>query len=467
MIPTDTMIPPAEASGPAPGPRALDPDRRWFVLILVVLVEAAVAVDLIGTKFIYFDVADLGFYVDQADQSHWSREFWARFPLFPLAVDLLGTGKPLHLFQVGVSAAGAGWLAVELMLTVRNRYLGLAVGLWWLLIWRTGAIQFYQHLVLTEPLSHGLLMAIMAALLKQLRRPSERTRWLLLAMIVMWALARPSNFTVLGLAGLLLLLAGWLWGQGARPPGWRHVGLVMLAAGLVVPVMFTGLPPGTLYNIVPQWILPDEEALAWWEGQGMPVPDALGPGVWGLAYMDPDTVKGPLGEWNDWLVEHGHSTYVRWLWTHPGWAFDRYAAAYDTALTFVEQQERPELDEFIAAQGGRLAPARGLGNTIYPSSPTLLIAWICNVALLFMILRRLTSQQPRRRGPPAPVVLGFGMILTVPVLLFPVALGDAVELERHSLGLAIQLRAGLVLLTAWVIDELLAVVRVRSAGASA
>ncbi len=42
----------------------------------------------------------------------------------------------------------------------------------------------------------------------------------------------------------------------------------------------------------------------------------------------------------------------------------------------------------------------------------------------------------------------------VPVLMVPVVFGDAVELERHALGLALQLRIGMVLMSAWILDEL-------------
>ncbi len=370
-----------------PVPRPWSPDRRWYALALVVLAEVFVAVDLIGTAFVYIDRADMAHYVDQAGLSHWSREFWGRFPVFPLMIDVFGRGRALHALNVVVSTAGACWLAMELMLTVRHRALGFAVGLWWMAIWRTGAIQLYHHAVLTEAISNGLLMAMVAALLQQLRRPSEATRWLLMVMIAVWALARPSNFTALFLGGLVMLAVGWRWGLPARPPGWHRVGPVMVVSGLTVPLLFMGLAPSTMYNVIPLWVVPEPEVLAWWQDQGMPVPEELDESAWMEDFDQQEVVPEPLQEWDQWVRENGTTTYARWMATHPGWVLDRYLAAYGPALTFVGKEPAFQAEQYVRGQGGRLAPARHLGDAVYPSAPLALVMWVLTVGALGGYLR--------------------------------------------------------------------------------
>lgn len=100
--------------------------------------------------------------------------------------------------------------------------------------------------------------------------------------------------------------------------------------------------------------------------------------------------------------------------------------------------------------GARPAPLREVGDPVYPAAGALLVLWVgAATALVLVAVRdgdRLT----------APAWLGVALVLPVPVLLVPVVFGDSQELGRHALALAVQLRLGLLLVTAWGVDRLLA-----------
>jgi len=446
------MADPLPASPPATATsRRLDRTDRWFLLAAVLVVEVLVFLDLNDTFFWCNEKGDSAFWYEQSQQPVLSRAFWTTVPVYPVVLRVLGVETPLHVFQVLVSAVAWFWLAYEVMRLVRNRWWGYALFVFVLLFSRSGAIQVVNHIVVTESISISIAVLLVVQTIRLLRRP-DRATWIAFGVFgVLFLGSRPSNFTVVLLAAVILAVLAW------RRPGDRRVLLGIAGAGVgVFAVMAavnidTGSESNNLYNIIPEWIVPDDTARAYFEDAGMPVP----PELVALAGEELDTdqdevVAGPLRPWKDWVDEEGSVTYVTFLATHPGWVLSKYTEAQGPLYTSTLEAENELLDAAEPITGRPMSPARTFGNPAYPASAALLLVWLVVVVAGFVWVLRLGWSVPNW------VWFGVALLATAPVLAVPVIFGDSQQLERHGILLAVQVRIGLLLLTAWMVDEALA-----------
>jgi hypothetical protein len=251
--------------------------------------------------------------------------------------------------------------------------------------------------------------------------------------------------------GRILAVLAW------RRPADRRVLLTIAGAGIVafVPIAALNADSGSesnnLYNVIPEWILGDDAALEYFEDAGMPTPpELLARAGEELDTDDAEVVSGPLRPWKDWVDEEGMSTYVWYLASHPGWVWSKYAEVQGSLYTSTFEPESELLEAAEPIVGRPMSPVRTFGNPFYPSSPALLVLWILVAVVGFVA--------SHRAGWSAPTWVWFGVALlaTAPVLAAPVILGDSQQIDRHGIMLAIQVRIGLLLMTAWLVDEALA-----------
>lgn len=435
----------------SPSTRRFDRTDWWFLFAVATFVEVLVFLDLNDTFFWFNDSGDSAFWAEQAAQPVLSRAFWATVALYPVLIRLVGVETPMHVLQVLLSAGATFWLAYEILRLVRNRWWGYALFIFVVLSSRNGAVQLANHVVGTEGVAFSVAAMVVAQALHVSRRPT-RGSWAVLGVLVfLFTFARPSYFSVVLLGVAVLAVLAW------RRPAQRRLFGRLAAAGagflllLVIANSGAEIESSNLYNIIPQWVLTDDELLEAFRDAGMPT----GPEVMALAgeEQDVDDVKfasGPLADWKAWVDENGGTTYVRFLLTNPLWVTREYLAAQGDLYTSTLSETNTLLDQGTAFSGEQMSPARSFGNPFYPDSAVLLLLWVGGVAF--------GLGWAARTGIPLPpwIWLGVAMAASAPVLAVIVVFGDSVAVGRHGVGLALQLRWGLLIVTAWLVDEVLA-----------
>jgi hypothetical protein len=153
--------------------------------------------------------------------------------------------------------------------------------------------------------------------------------------------------------------------------------------------------------------------------------------AWGEQGMAADNlafVEAPeLGPFRDWLHAKGRQTYFKFLLTHPSVFAGEPLAEVDILLLGIQS--------YYYARGGFVATPYGLARPlIYPHRwPVLFLALVALVACLWCL----------RIGTNELAMLGGLLILLVYPHAVVVWHGDAMEVARHSVSNAVQLRLGI------------------------
>jgi MYXO-CTERM domain-containing protein len=144
-----------------------------------------------------------------------------------------------------------------------------------------------------------------------------------------------------------------------------------------------------------------------------------------------------------WVNGRGRSTYTAFLLTHPAWVVSRPFDDRDRLLA-------PVLRDYgWLFHDEPRGPFTVAGSIAFPGSPVLVEVWLALAAIAAAELWR------RRRDAPLLIATGVVALLIVPHFLV-VFHGDALEVDRHSLSAAVELRIVLWIITAMALDELLA-----------
>jgi MYXO-CTERM domain-containing protein len=138
----------------------------------------------------------------------------------------------------------------------------------------------------------------------------------------------------------------------------------------------------------------------------------------------------------------GRTTYTSYLLTHPG---SDLSGPFDDRRRFL----RPAVGPYATAYHVDPGPAAGVvGAVAMPESRAGVEIWIGLAALAAVVLVR------RRRDRALLVTAGLSAVICV--VHFLVAWhGDALELDRHIIAAAVELRIVLWIVTALALDELL------------
>jgi hypothetical protein len=157
--------------------------------------------------------------------------------------------------------------------------------------------------------------------------------------------------------------------------------------------------------------------------------------------LDEGEEFAPLREW---VRDEGQSTYATFLVTHPWWTLREPVADIERFLS-------PDLDGYTFIWKLDPPPPHDvLGEIGWPRPEWLVGAWAVGGAAAFVALAA-------RRRVPAPVSVAIGLTGALAAAGFYAAWhGDALEVDRHSLTAAVQLRIALWLVTALVVDAVMA-----------
>jgi hypothetical protein len=315
------------------------------------------------------------------------------------------------------------------------------------------AVLRWDTVMLSESVSISLTALLLAAWLELVRAPRRSLVAAVLGITLFWVFARDSN----GVIALLTvpLLALWVW---RPPPALGRAWAGGLAAG-VLAVFLVGFWATTtegaklrrherpILHVVGFRVLADPAKTRWWVDHGMPEPtprvrrerrSLAGIAEGGLP-SDPATDR-----FIEWSLDHGRSTLVEYLATHPKYALKSTVDARQSLLSGVT--------------GGYLSPdarivvPEPLTSLVYPRQSQDVYFWLVVVGLGAL-----------------GVALAFGgrRVWTVPVFALAVQVphamvvfhGDTLEVPRHAILVAVTTRLALLILALMAIDR---VVQTRS-----
>jgi SAM-dependent methyltransferase len=379
------------------------------------------------------DAAD---YLFIASQSLLSSQFWlADKPfLIPLFFKMLGS-NPQLIFTVQLSLSILCWgaLAASCALILRPyalKFLAFAVVLGFSL---NQQIILWDSVILSESLNFSLWALFYACALLLCHTWSRARAAVLIALAVLLVWARDANAYVLLEAGVILLLLAILR---------RHAGRFLLVGGAFVAVfaMSAALSSAgahaytALLNVIGLRVLPNAEYLAYFEGQGMPVSEALleytgKAGHWDDLALMHDT---RLEEFRTWLRERGTGVFARFLWHFKADTLQKPLADPVAVLA-------PDLYYFSATRFRPILEGSRAAEILYPMRFGIAAFGAASLLAAFMAALALRD---RRTLWLAPILM---ILLAYPQIVF-VWNTDPNDIFRHALPLNVQWRLGLWLL---------------------
>jgi hypothetical protein len=380
-----------------------------------------------------------------------------RPPVYVLTLSALGENRQLVTWlQLLVGLVAWVWLAFATTRNLRTRA-GRIVGFATILVLGSclDVVQ-WDRLIGTESLSISLGVSLMAAVLWWWDRWSPAGVAVVSGLVALWALVRDANALVAGAAGVVVLVVVLV----RRNEALRSlivVGLVavVVAFGAVVSSNAGDRWQQPLQNVITFRVLPSPERTDYFLRRGLPVSPVDARRLSGRcanpvgAFMC-EKVTDPA--FYDWIDRSARSTYLRSWFAFPA-----------TTLWEPLARERRIIGTRVPVAeiaGTRLhaSHAKAVEAVVFPRSPRVVLGWLL---LLVVGLACLGAGVARPN-----LVVGGALLALAYVHLWVVWTGDAVELERHGLGAAVQLQLGLWLLSVGLVDALL-FRKIRTGNASA
>lgn len=394
-------------------------------------------------------------YVDISRRSLLDKDFWITvrpftIPLIYKLTGISGEGVALRQWQIAAVCWGIfAWAAVR---TFHTRWLRFPAFAMILLFSLSLDITLWHKVVHSESLSMSLFVMMLAGWLlaldwlKNHPIPSLRQQILIgtgvSLLMVLWSFARDVHaYFVLGTVGILMLVMLVVWRQT------RHM---RIAAGIVI-LFGVGtylIQDATanagqrwqapLANILGQRILPDPERTQFMIEQGMPYTPEVRAFTRERSYTQ--DYKRIFG---DWLMEgtQAKRAYMRFLLSDPiahlRETRDNRHRLFDRDLRWYARLEETPIPEWQIRLTDFFYPkGKGLERLVYVAVG-LLIG--CGVL-------RLTDRRWL-----VPLTL---LLLVVP-MAFVVWHGDAMEMERHAVGVNLQVHLGAWLVILFALDTVI------------
>jgi hypothetical protein len=443
-----------------PGPAVLPPPpddrslvallaRWWWAPALLAVMFSARIVAVAGLRaYVY---VDSGEYATLDFSGRWRRP-WAT----PLLYAAVGREPRYEVWAQAIIGAIC-WTLLGLAIAAwfRDRSVRIAVVAAVCLLGLTTSVTNWDTAVLSESLALSLTVLLLAGWLALARRPSTGAAVLLALATVPWLFVRQSLLPAAAMVIVAAALAAVVtWRRGGR---WRP-----LAGLAVVLVVLTGVAAASysrnqeivttnLTVIVANRIAPDPDRLAWFVGEGMPVPVGAN---WDPNAMEKDPEFGP------WVRSEGRRTYARFLLTHPWYTL---TAPLPEMVTVRKSYGDP-----VEPRVTMLSPADGYG-TARPVIPEPVERYLFEPGATGTILAVLVG------------VLGWAALRwrwadrrwAVPLATIAISLASLVvgwhgatpELPRLAIVSAVALRIGLIVLAGFLAEAELAQRRARRSSA--
>ena len=376
--------------------------------------------------------ADTPAYVRISREDFFSKDFWAdsRPPVFPLVLKIYAVATTkVAAFQAAFSIFAWGMLALAVAYSLKNILRPFAFGLI-LALSLDRHIAGWDLVMLTESLSISLMALFLATWLWLLKNWSRGKVIALSLVAFLWAFTRDTNgWILLMIAGLML--TGVLF-FGARK---RYLSVAVMFV-LIFALSNFSANEGNRWvfpfqNVLAQRILPDQEALSFFAGCGMPITSELLNLAEGYAnsndrafYTDP-----ALQTYRDWLKTSGKSCYMRWLFSRPltslrqPWGDFGWLLAFEDVASFYPQLYEPALPWYVE-------------RLLYPQGAILWLWALTSIAALLAIWKKAWKVN-------SAWVAFIGLCLLIYPHVFIVWHGDVSGTHRHALTISVQLMLGL------------------------
>lgn len=301
----------------------------------------------------------------------------------------------------------------------------------------------WNVIVSTESLSVSVTCAVIAAGLRVATRTTRRNVVVLVVALALFVFVRDTNALVglaLGVAAMVLAITR---------PRWRSVASTIAAAGIVSAAVALALsgqsePPRWYYPLhetIALRLVGDETAEPYFVERGLPLDDnlrALKANYFIVVNRLDDGEE--FAALRAWVRREGQATYTRFLVSHPWWTLRKPVADMGRFAS-------PDLDGYTIIWKLDPPPIYGVVGTVgWPRSKALVGLWVTAAVIAYLVLAVRRQVRP-------PVVLVIGLTGVLAVAGFYAAWhGDALEVDRHSLTAAVQLRVTLWLVTALAVD---------------
>lgn len=366
--------------------------------------------------------ADTISYVQTASAPFWSTAFFAGYRPFIVPMFYKFTQADLATMawvQVFFSAFAWGFLAYEATISIRNRWLQVFGQLLLLAFSLVYHISAWDVELLSESLSLSFLAIFIALIFSLLDSWSWVRAALVFVSALCWVFTRDSNaWAILSYAGVMGVI-GLLY-KAYRP--WLY-----LAGCLTLLFFFNNLSVNAgarwqrnFYNVLPQRILVNKNAVRFFETCGMPVTPKLlklsGPDVYSPSFLtDPE-----LEHLQAWTNQRGKYCFLRWLVISPDWALSQPLKDWDYMLRFDPIRQLA----YFPANFPRILP-EGLEVLLYPAAYGSLVWWLGSLVAGFY----LGYKQSRTK--PILIVISILFLLTTPQMWFTWH-ADTMEIARHA-----------------------------------
>ena len=392
---------------------------------------------------------DSALYLAAARSPVWSRGFLAGpgpFGFLLLAKLCARNLRAIVLVQSVIAAGAWAFLASTVAGVMRNnlaRWVGF-VGILGVAL-APGVLQ-WNAMITTESLSLSTLCAVVACAIRLAQRGTRRELAWFLAALAAFAFTRDTNALVAGGIGVVALAC-------AVRPVWRVRAAAIGAVGVALAVGATAFgnaarPPRWYWPVAETTavrLLDDPGATRYlvdhgfpWDAQTRTLPQRY------VYISDQVTAGSDFAAFRHWVRVDGRRVYGKFLLTHPGWAlrkpFDARDAFFD--LGTVEVYGRV----YRNRPGGLFTVAGTVGA---PRAPGVTEVWTVAAAVALALLAWRRRVRPALAG--AVALIGAFAI----VGYYAAWHGDALEVYRHALSAAVQLRIALWVVTALVVDALM------------
>ena len=392
---------------------------------------------------------DSALYIAAAREPVWSRGFYAGpggFGFLLIAKVSARNLPAIVLLQSAIAVGAWTFLAITVTGIVRSnvaRWFGLVsilgVGL-------AGGVLQWNAFISTECISMSALCLVLACGLRLVERGSWRdVTWFVVA-LALFGYTRDTNALLVGVLAFVALAS-------AVRPTVRARGLVIGAACIVLALSATSLsnaadPPRWYWPIAETTamrMLADPGAAKYIEKAGFPI-DAQTRSlpktyIYAVAKVRHDASFRPFREW---VRVHGRSTYLHYLASHPGWAlrkpFNERDALFNVGVVEVYGKVYRDLPG---------APVRAVGAVATPHSGLLTEIWTLAAAVALGLMFWKRSVPRRLLG-----VAALGIVFAV-LGYYAAWYGDVLEVYRHSMSAAVQLRLALWIVTVLAIDAVI------------
>lgn len=406
---------------------------------------------VITDTFVYIRVAEYGL----NEHGFW---FGERPFTIPLVYKALGLTSETRLnpdqvhrvtqFQLSFAIAAWGLLAASVgWATSTNWHRATALVLV-LAFASTLDIAQWDRILLSESISTSLFALLIAGWITGVRlwgftRRPPRSIWLIVylagmtVVTVLFSFTRDANAYLLGTGSILLAvttITRRVWRERLRSIA------VFLSLVMALTFVFQDRTIvlgqrwlGPFLNVFSARILPVDKFVRFFEERGLPA-DAITQEM----YLGRSVLLSQLNEnqegrrLKDWIELNGRSAYIQFLISRPVQTLGKPLLR---ALSMVS----PDSSEYRLPQRPDPVWAQAISGVFFPRSMEIL-ALLVIVSVVALVLA------PQRHGAEPLLFAAIGLL----VLAYPLALlvwhGDAIELERHSYQLALQVR-----LAAWLL----------------